>query len=519
MNFPFFHRRGPLEASHDKFYKTEEEGVIASSYSWEDRQPHPNNMGSYDEWANDPEANIAFNVLTDIIAGVGYYTEMPEKDKKGEDVDPEHKNKQIIDIYGETVNLDEDLQEIVLAMLQKGFCPVERVEGYDLKILPPETFYIYKTKRGDVYRYTQERSKGDVIASWEDPHWKSRLGECKEAYEKEQFKELINFESSTKPGNLEDIILFFHRKTTSWPYGKSLVEPIGPLLDDRAQMNKDMPKAIHRWAYPIPVISTKGPKAAVQTAFVDRDSDNAVFIGNVVEGEFNMDTLQIDPQARFIPYIELIYYQICEGLHAPLLLYLKNATEASATVMMESVDRLVNGVQRYIKRRVEKYLFEPQVGEPVPRLVWGQPKTGLEEITLTDVAQVLPFLTRNQQLDLLQQFGIELPEPEQDPIQTQPQTPFSPFQQQKPQPQVPVEQILEKLNDVETGLTIIETNFVENRLGITEAMRLADRTITVHMKRIYPNSWKSRRDAKFEEFARKLIPVKDGKVYHVAVNE
>jgi hypothetical protein len=478
LKFPFFHGRQPIEASHGDIYKVKEEtGSIATEYRWTDRRPHPNNMDNYEEWGNDSEASVALEVLKNIIAGVGYHTEMPE------DVDETHKNKKVIDEYGENVNLDEDLQLICHTMLHKGFCPVERIENYDLKVLPPETFYIYMDKKGKVLKYTQERTIHDVINEWKTPK------------------------------EMEDIILFFFGKTTSWPYGKSLLEPIGDLLDERAQMNEDMPKAVHRWAYPIPVISTKGPRKTVQDAFVNRDVDEAVFIGNVMEDEFKLDTLAIDPQARFIPYIELIYYQICEGLHAPLLLYLKNATEASATVMMESVDRLVNGVQRYIKRRVEKYLFEPQVGEPVPRLVWGQPKTGLEEITLTDIAAICPYLDKDQKYHLLKQFIPDLPEPKEEPT---PQLPFQPFQKQ---PEIPMEQILEKLNDVETGLTVIQTNYVEKRISITEAMRLADRTITVHMKRAYPNSWKSHRDAKFEEFAHKLIPIKEGKAFHVTVNE
>ena len=477
--WPFIHSRRPVEASHGSVYKTEaEKGAVVTTYQWTERRPHPANMSNYEDWGNDSEASVALEVLTNIIAGVGYYTEMAEEE------DENHKNKQVIDEYGEAVNLDEDLQLICHTMLHKGFCPVERIDDYDLKVLPPETFYIYMDKKGTLLKYTQERTVNDIINTWEGTA-------------------------------MEDIIMFYFGKTTSWPYGKSLLEPIGELLDERAQMNKDMPKAIHRWAYPIPVISTLRSKAAVEDAFINRDMDHAVFIGNVAEGEFSMETLAIDPQARFIPYIELIYYQICEGLHAPLLLYLKNATEASATVMMESVDRLVTGVQRYIKRRVEKYLFEPQVGEPVPRLVWGQPKTGLEEITLTDVAAIInsPKVPDNQVQYILKQFFSGLPEPEYPP---EPKTPFQPFQKK---PEIPLEQRLEKLDDIQTGLTVIHTNYVEDRIGITEAMRLADRTITVHMKRVYPNSWKRHRDEVFQEFVGKLVPHKEGKVYHVAVNE
>ena len=482
FKFPFIHTRRPIEASHLDGYKREsEQGTVSVARAWTNRLPHPANMSKYDGWANDPEANIAFNVLTDIITGVGYYTEMEE------DVDEHHKHKQRIDEYGEDANLDEKLQEICMAMLSKGFCPVERLENYDLKILPPETFYMYRDQKGNLLKYTQERSMGDVLATWEG-------------------------------AEMDDVILFFHRRTTSWPYGKSLVEPIGPLLDDRAKMNQDMPKAVHRWAYPIPVMRTSRSKDQLQTAFEDRDIDDWVFIGNVHPDEFSMDTLAIDPQARFIPYIELIYYQICEGLHAPLLLYLKNATEASATVMMESVDRLVNGVQRYIKRRVERYLFEPQVGEPVPRLVWGQPKTGLEEMTGSDIAAILPHLAPNQQLELLLQYGIELPDPEW------PKQPVLPMQPpfQKPAPTPPMEMVLEKVNDMQTGLRIIETNYREHRITLERAMQLGGKTIETRLARAYganTPAYAEKRDAEFQGWAKRLIGAKDGPTYHVRVDE
>jgi len=486
--YPFVHLRRKIEASYGKGYKTEESevGVVSTSRRWTARLPHPTNMSKYDDWANDAEASIAINVLTDIIARVGYYTEM------GEEVPEEqretHKHKKKIDEYGEAINLDEKMAQIEMEKLQKGFCPVERLEDYDLKILPPETFYIYRDKLGNVLKYQQERSVNEVIATWEGD-------------------------------DINDIILFFHRRTTSWPYGKSLVEPIGPLIAERDQMNEDMPKAVHRWAYPIPVMRTSRDKSNLQKAFEDRDIDDWVFIGNVNPDEFGMETLAIDPQARFIPYIELIYYQICEGLHAPLLLYLKSATEASATVMMESVDRLVGGEQRYNKRRMERYFFEPQVGNPTPRVVWGQPKTGLEEISGTDIAALLPHLAPNQQQDLLKQFGIQLPEPEW------PKQPVLPTQQpfQKPQPQIPVEQMLDKLNDMNTALNIIETNKQEGKINLIKAMQLGGKTIEVFLSRTYGKDsavYVEKRDMEFEQWTRRLIGAKKGKPsYHVTVED
>ena len=519
VNFkpPFIHRREPMEVARFPGYRSEDKGTVDTGHRWTDRVPHPTNMDNYDKWANDPEANIAFDVLTDIIAGVGYYTEMSKKKDK------DHPNKKVIDDYGETVNLDEDLQEITMAMLQKGFCPVQRLEDYDLHILPPETFFIWQTKTGTVYRYTQERTQGDIIRAWQHPRWKSMLKECKEAYDDKTFQEFYEYElpSDLNVGSLDEIILFFHRKTTSWRYGKSLTEPIGTLLDDRDQMNKDMMKAVHRWGYPIPIMQTSKPKAALQKELEDREADEWILIGNVMKDEVSWDTVKIDPQARFVPYIELIYYQICEGLHAPLLLYLKNATEASATVMMESVDRLTGGIQRYIKRRVERFLFEPQCGDPVPRLVWGQPKTGLEEIELSSIAQLVQSgaIMPNQAQDLLKKLGLDLIEPIEPP---KPQMPF-PFQKQPDKPIMtpPIEQLLDKLNDLSTQLDVIYTNFEEKRLPLVKAMQLGGKAIEVYMKRAYGSGdlYDQKRDEEFEKWTHRLIGVakEKGKEFKVIV--
>jgi len=444
--FSMSHTPRLIEASHSKGWPQEKKGDVTVQQRWTDRRPHPANMVNYDDWdddwANDAEANIAFNVLSDIIAGVGYYTEMPEKNRAGKDIDPEHKNKRLIDDYGEDVNLDEVLQEITLTMLQKGICPVERLEDYALKVLPPETFYIYEDKKGNLRKYTQEYTPNTPVTTW-------------------------------KGKEIEDIIPYLHRKTTSWRYGKSLTEPIGKLLDHRTEMNEDMPQAIHQWAYPLAVMETEGPKAA-----------------------------------------------FCEGLHAPLLLYLKNATEASATVMMESVDRLTSGIQRYIKRRVERFLFEPQVGEPVPRLVWGQPKTGLEEIELGDIAALVTAqaLAPNQAQDLLKQLGVTLPDPEWP---KQPQLPTQPFQ--KPMPMPSMETLLEKLNDLDTGLNIIETNFQEKTINLVKAMQMGQKTIDVHVRRMFPkqeDAFNEKRNQEYEKWAHRLIGAKkDGQVYSVHVSD
>jgi hypothetical protein len=489
------------EAGRGDIYKNkvqeETKGLQVTSYQYnqeEIRLPHPNNMGKYEEWLLDGEANVAVEVLSKIIAGVGYYTEMPEEFKPEKEGDPDHKNKLLVDNYGEAINLDEDLQCICSMMLSKGIAPVEIIDSndgnYDLNILPAESFYKYINKKGETLKYTQERSHGDVIAEWKT---------------KEE---------------IASIVPFIRGWTPTRPYGTSLLEPIGGLLEERDKMNKDMPKAIHRWAYPQVIFRSSGTKAAIQKEATEKDPEEALFLGNMKEDELTVTTIGIDPQARFVPYIEMIYYQIAEGLHAPLLLYLKNATEASATVMMESVDRLVNGMQRYIKRRVERYLFEPQTGDPVPKLVWGQPKTGLEDVTLTDIASIInsPSVANNQVQWILKQYWSSIPEPDWSeeakiqkqknpmPLQAPGQQPF----QKKPKGQeIPVEKVLERLNDLNTNLRIIEENFKAGKLKVHEAARFAERVIKVHMTKYQPDDIENKTSERWQQFMKKIIPSGD----------
>jgi len=171
-------------------------------------------------------------------------------------------------------------------------------------------------------------------------------------------------------------------------------------------------------------------------------------------------------------------------------------------------------------------LFEPQVGEPVPRLVWGQPKTGLEEIELGDIAALVTAkaLAPNQAQDLLKQLGVTLPDPEWPSwfsMMPDPKASQQPFQ--KPQPMPPLEEIVEKLNDLDTGLNVIETSYREKQISLIKAMRMGGRTIDVHVKRMFPKqeeAFNEKRDQEYEKWAHRLIGVKkEGQVYSVHVSD
>lgn len=476
--------------------KESEKSSLATSYSFDERIPHPDNMGEYERWSKDPEACIALEVLTNIIAGVGIYTEMP--DDVPEEQRLTHPNKLKIDEFAENTNLDEQLSKIVWNMIAKGFCPVEVLDDKRLKVLPPETFFMHRDKKGTVLKYTQERSRGDVIAKWETPQ------------------------------EMADVLLFINEETPSRPYGLSILDPIGSLLDSRAQLNSDVAKGVHRWANPIPIMETSKSKAnsiELKTALNDRDVDEWVLIYDVQKDEMRWNPLTVTPAKDFIAFVDIMYTQICEGLHAPLLLYLKNATEASATVMMESVDRFVTGKQRYVKRRVEKYLFQELVGDPVPRLMWGKPQTGLEKVTMNELASLVnsPALANNQKQELLKMYGVKLPEP--DWKSGPPMPTLTPFGDKKPgfgqdkAKEPNAEYMVENLNDLGMSLDIIAQNFDTGKLSVTEACKLADRTIEAKVRLALPTGWEAKKQELFQRFVSERI-VKHGTKpsYHVTLD-
>jgi hypothetical protein len=99
----------------------------------------------------------------------------------------------------------------------------------------------------------------------------------------------------------------------------------------------------------------------------------------------SVNPVQIDPRASgFSAYIDHIVNQFYLGCETPLprLFSTPGFTEASAKAALELQDMLINPVQRYIKRQVERDIFDVvlvQAGfEPAEaqvRLNWGTPET------------------------------------------------------------------------------------------------------------------------------------------------
>lgn len=335
---------------------------------------HPEHIQEFEKiYRKSAVVNAAINNLVDMIVGIGYYTE-------AEDM----KSKEIVDSYAEEANLDGVLRVICRNMLVFGFAPVERWWDSTLRLkpLPPQTVYAQIDEKGNVVAYKQKTWSGGFIGF--------------------QLDEIIWFSHTAYPGN---------------PYGVGLVEPIYELINYKEKILEDICKIVHRYASPLNIWITRGPVDALKDAIVNRAPDEDIFIGRAAPEDVQVKTLEMDPRGRYTDYLEIINQEVYECLQAPLLTYLKNATEASARVQLEVIQRHVNGVQRYIKRIVEREIFKPLIekagGGEVPRVRWGRMSTGVENMTIRDIALLAQsyVLTSRQAVDLLRKMGLPIEEP------------------------------------------------------------------------------------------------------------
>lgn len=334
---------------------------------------HPENLSRFEQiYRSSAVVNAAINNLVDLIVGIGYYTEAKSQDAKS-----------IVDTYAEEANMDCLLRVICRNMLIFGFAPVERWwnNTLQLKPLPPQTVYAQIDEKGNVTGYKQRTWSGRYIEFTQN--------------------EVIWFSHTQYPGN---------------PYGVSLIEPIYQILEYKNLILNDMCRIIHRYASPLNIFISKVPAEDLRTAIISRSPDEDIFIGNASPNDVEIKTLEIDPRGRYTDYIAIINQEIYEALQAPLLAYLRNATEASARVQLEVIQRHVEGIQRYLKRTVEREIFKPLVeregAKEIPRIRWGLPRSGVENITVRDIALLSQsyILTSGQAISLLRKMGIPIEE-------------------------------------------------------------------------------------------------------------
>jgi len=336
------------------FIREKAKGIVVPSFWGRIGEPSEPNLTDFEDYyKSDPIVRQAIDMLAEMVAGNGYYTTCEDE-----------KSKEIVDNFAEQVGMDQLLLNIVRNMLVYGDAYVEKIfkgrKIIGLQLLPPTTMKVVRTEHGKLLGYKQS-SYGKKI--------------------------------SFKPNQ---IVHFKHSPLGSSAYGISIIKPVFSYLEIKKKWNEDMKKILERHARP-PIVWIAPNKAAREnllTILRDKQPDEDI----AITGEIEPKVIDIDPRLPYKDFIDYLNIQIWEGLGAPLLSYLRNATEASANVMLEAVERHVAGIQRYVKRKVEAEIFRPIIEveglREVPRLNWGFPKTKLEDFNVDELGKLIDVLTK-----------------------------------------------------------------------------------------------------------------------------
>jgi hypothetical protein len=370
--------RNPLGFFRPKGVVREQKGITVLGVRREGRilKP-PGTLAEYERiYRSDGIVNAAIEQTVAEAVGVGYFT-----------VADDPRAKELVDKFAAEVDLDGLLQIVCRDMLIFGCCFVERIFAgkrlVNLKPLPATTMQIEAEPTGGITGFYQEVEG-----------------------------RRIRFEP-------EEIIFFRLNPTSVSPFGLSLIAPVYNTIRQLNEIDDDMLRIIKRYAAPriiwtLPEGTGAEGVREFQRALEEIDVDQEI----ITTAGAQHDVIAIDPRGRFENYIEYLNQKIQTGLKTPLLSYLRNATEASATIMLDYFKEHVGMIQRYLKRKVEKEIFEPVVKaegiSEVPRLNFGMPRTGVEGLQIGDIAALarmdVGVLSPAQARDLLRKIGLPVEE-------------------------------------------------------------------------------------------------------------
>jgi hypothetical protein len=463
-------QREAVTAAHGLVRKEANKGqVTSSSNQWTDKQPHPANMANYPRWSSDPQVRIAIDLKTDMVAGAGYYVEMREDDKAETEafppaatspqqqvqpdappqpekpkVKPKHKNQKIIEEYLQRIGFRNKYKQIQRQKYEMGFCAVERLSDGSLKILPSDSIFIWRKPTGEIYQYTQEYGNTKV-ADWK--------------------------------GDDPNFLMFIHNEDPLHPYGRADTDCIGGLIQGMEQLNIDMPKIVHRYSAPKGIWQHARDITSIRDNVLASDVDEDIFIGNTTIDEFKVEFIEPATQVKFLDYIDQMNFQIGQALHAPLIMLLKDGTEASATTMLESVDRAIAGEQEQNADIIEQRLFKSICGDPVPEFMHGATEETMKDITLDQIGSLKgnSTITWLQAQDLIRKKGIDLVED----VQPAPPAILSVPKDENGKPLMNQD----KINQADLSLKTVKAAYDDGKLLISEALKEGDRIIRIYVEK------------------------------------
>ena len=325
-------------------------------------------------YERDPTCKASVDLLAASAVGMGFYTTVNENYERAEEA------KRVVDKFNENVNLDALLCDVARVLIACGNefwlkitperltelrrLPVDAVERIEQSYIQDGTLKVpYKTES---YKLRQSYG-GESLRPEALIHWKiNSLG-------------FSGFGTGVLQVLLHSLVFQSDRRPAfAWM---------------KAKIERVMPKIFEKYAGPdVLAFLEKADESTIQKfekAIKSRSEEGAWLF---YSGKGDIKPLTLDPRARFEYYIEHIINQFYLGCETPLprLFSTPGFTEASARAALDLQGMLIKPIQRYIKRQVEREIFNPVLAqaslnpaEAQVRLNWGSEKA--PEIVMADM--------------------------------------------------------------------------------------------------------------------------------------
>ena len=324
-------------------------------------------------YERDPACKASVDLLAASAVGTGFYTTVNEKYEKAGEA------KRVVDRLNEDVNLDALLCDMARVLIASG-------NDFWLKITPESLLEL-------------QRLPVEAIERIEQSHIQNSL---KIPYRVEGYKLHYAYGGETlKP---EAIIHWRVNCLNRSGFGLGVLQVLLHTLtinaDKRpayawmkAKIERIMPKIFEKYAGPdVLALLEKANEETIQKferAIKSRSEEGAWLF---YTGKGDIKPVALDPRARFEFYIDHIVNQFYLGCETPLprLFSTPGFTEASARAALDLQSMMIKPVQRYIKRQVERDIFDVilvqgglDAAKAQVRLNWGTEKT--PEIVMADM--------------------------------------------------------------------------------------------------------------------------------------
>jgi len=356
-------------------------------------------------YERDPTCKASVDLLASATAGIGFYTTVNEKYEKAKEA------KEVVDKFNADVNLDGLLCDMARVLIACG-------NDFWLRLIPATLTDLHRLPIDAVEKITQSSISEDLKIPYRIESYKLRNSPYGggELDPKAVIHWRINYLGSEGFG-IGILQVLLHTLTVN-----SDKRPAYAWM--KSKIEKILPKIFEKYAGPDVLALLEGAKEDTikkfERAIKKRPEEGAWLFYNK-KGDIKPVT--IDPRARFEFYIEHILNQFYLGCETPLprLFSTPGFTEASANAALELQEMLIKPIQRYVKRQVERDIFNPVLrqakfdpAEAQVRLNWGTPET--PEVVLADIVKAaeLNLIRPEEFRKNAVKFGWELWEQEGD---------------------------------------------------------------------------------------------------------